>query len=516
MAVAALRRAGGDREGPQADGPRIPRRPLHRRRPLRRAADQQDATRAARGSSKIQALMKAFRDQPAPDHRRARSHRGPRLPGPRDPRPGRRSGQPPPARAVGRSADLPHRALPASGSPPGPRAPSRRSSSTCSPGPRSKAPPTSPRPRPRPRGGLTRWRRISNNTSQTLWLIRAERRSATDGHRIATGSLRDRCSSRAHHDGSDPARLPCREPQVPATTLPAEKVKTFPTTPGLYLMKDAQGRVIYVGKAKNLRARAGSYFHKTAAEDRRICDWIDEVADIDYLAGRQRGRRPADGGPADQGHPAQVQPRPQGRQDVPLPPDHHRRGLPPGQLHPRAARPRRQALRPVPAGQEPARGDPGAPADLQVPHLLAGHRGGRPALAVVPPLPAALDQPVHGPVQPADRPRDLPHATSAACGSSSTARRTSSSRRWRRRCSEASKALQFEKAARLRDEIKALQNLNLRGDLAKHAQPEVFYIDPRKGLKGLQEGARPRLAAPDHRRRGHRPPGRHARRSARW
>ena len=52
---------------------------------------------------------------------------------------------------------------------------------------------------------------------------------------------------------------------------------------------------------------------------------------------------------------------------------------------------------------------------------------------------------------------------------------------------EASKALQFEKAARLRDEIKALQNLNLRGDLAKNAQPEVFYIDPRKGLKGLKQ-----------------------------
>ena len=44
------------------------------------------------------------------------------------------------------------------------------------------------------------------------------------------------------------------EPQASATILPADKVKTFPTTAGLYLMKDAQGRVIYVGKAKNLRA----------------------------------------------------------------------------------------------------------------------------------------------------------------------------------------------------------------------------------------------------------------------
>src|SRR5262249_29740444 len=37
----------------------------------------------------------------------------------------------------------------------------------------------------------------------------------------------------------------------PATTPPAEKVKQFPTAPGLYLMKDAQGRVLYIGKAKN-------------------------------------------------------------------------------------------------------------------------------------------------------------------------------------------------------------------------------------------------------------------------
>ena len=67
------------------------------------------------------------------------------------------------------------------------------------------------------------------------------------------------------------------------TSSPADKVRLFPTTPGVYLMKDAQGRVIYVGKAKNLRSRAGSYFQKTAETDRRICDWIGEVADIVVL-----------------------------------------------------------------------------------------------------------------------------------------------------------------------------------------------------------------------------------------
>ena len=63
----------------------------------------------------------------------------------------------------------------------------------------------------------------------------------------------------------------------------AEKVRDFPQSPGVYLMKDAAGRVIYIGKAKNLRARAGSYFLKAAAEDSRTAHWVQEIRDIDYL-----------------------------------------------------------------------------------------------------------------------------------------------------------------------------------------------------------------------------------------
>ena len=66
----------------------------------------------------------------------------------------------------------------------------------------------------------------------------------------------------------------------------AAKVREFPQTPGVYLMKDATGVVIYVGKAKNLRARAGSYFLKAAAEERRTADLIREIHDIDFLPGR--------------------------------------------------------------------------------------------------------------------------------------------------------------------------------------------------------------------------------------
>ena len=68
------------------------------------------------------------------------------------------------------------------------------------------------------------------------------------------------------------------------TQSPAlEKVKTFPHAPGVYLMKDTAERVIYIGKAKDLRNRASSYFHKAALEDARTAPLIPEIADIGYI-----------------------------------------------------------------------------------------------------------------------------------------------------------------------------------------------------------------------------------------
>jgi excinuclease ABC subunit C len=46
---------------------------------------------------------------------------------------------------------------------------------------------------------------------------------------------------------------------------------------------------------------------------------------------------------------------------------------------------------------------------------------------------------------------------------------------------------EFERAARLRDEIRMLETLDRRGELETHVQPEVFYIDPRRGLAGLKK-----------------------------
>src|SRR6516225_10634895 len=69
----------------------------------------------------------------------------------------------------------------------------------------------------------------------------------------------------------------------PGGGSPADKAKQFPLSPGVYLMKDAQGRVLYVGKAKNLRNRASHYFTQAAAQDMRTADLVKLIADIDFL-----------------------------------------------------------------------------------------------------------------------------------------------------------------------------------------------------------------------------------------
>jgi excinuclease ABC subunit C len=290
-----------------------------------------------------------------------------------------------------------------------------------------------------------------------------------------------------------PAPSEPESPTTPAERIaittspgPGEKVRQFPTTSGLYLMKDAQGRVIYIGKAKNLRARAGSYFQKGAADDKRISEWIDDVVDIDFLA-------------ADSEVDALLM---EARLIKDIQPKHNQNlkddktfpylQITTGEDFPRVNFTREPLDRGVKLyGPFPrAKSLRGAiqvlqkifkfrTCSLEIEEDDPRWRWFRPCLL------HSIDQctaPCNLRIDRESYRTDIRRLRLFLEGKKDVVLAE-----MRQEMQEASKSLLFEKAARLRDEIKALETLNLRGDLAKHAQPEVFYVDPRKGLKGLQK-----------------------------
>ena len=62
-----------------------------------------------------------------------------------------------------------------------------------------------------------------------------------------------------------------------------EKIRTLPTGAGCYLYKNAEGEVIYVGKAKNLRARVRSYFLAASQANAKTGTLMREAVDIEYI-----------------------------------------------------------------------------------------------------------------------------------------------------------------------------------------------------------------------------------------
>jgi excinuclease ABC subunit C len=62
------------------------------------------------------------------------------------------------------------------------------------------------------------------------------------------------------------------------------KLENLPTKPGVYLMKDTSGRIIYVGKAKSLRNRVRAYFQDTPSYHPKISALISKISDFDVLA----------------------------------------------------------------------------------------------------------------------------------------------------------------------------------------------------------------------------------------
>ena len=262
------------------------------------------------------------------------------------------------------------------------------------------------------------------------------------------------------------------------------KVRSFPTTPGVYLMKDGAGRVIYVGKAKNLRARAGSYFLRAAAEDRRTAELVREIRDIDYLEAESE----VDALLMESRLIKDVQPR----FNSDLKDD---KTFPYLQITTHEDYPRVEFTRtPRHKGVK-----------LYGPVTSAGSLRG--AIVVLQRIfkfrTCTLDIDASDPQWRWFRPCLL--ASIGQCTAPCNLRISKTEYRGdinrlrtfleggKRKLLEEMRAemlassgrLEFERAARLRDEIKLLETLDQRGDLEEHVQPEVFLVDPKKGLAGL-------------------------------
>ena len=265
----------------------------------------------------------------------------------------------------------------------------------------------------------------------------------------------------------------------------AEKVRKFPTSPGVYLMKDVAGRVIYVGKAKNLRSRASSYFNKQAFEERRTADWVHEIADADFVACESE----VDALLMEARLVKDIQPK----HNVELKDD---KSFPylmitTGEDFPRVELTRKPEQKGV---------------KLYGPFANAGAlRGAIQVLQRVfkfrtctldidenderwqwfrPCLLASIDQctaPCNLRISKEEYRQDIQRLKMFLEG-----KRTKLLKQMQAEMELAAKELKFEKAARLRDEIRMLERLNERGELETHAQPEVFYVDPKKGLEGLR------------------------------
>lgn len=266
-----------------------------------------------------------------------------------------------------------------------------------------------------------------------------------------------------------------------------EKVRTqFPESPGVYLFQDQTGRVIYVGKATTLRARAGSYFLKAAATDHRTRQLVKEAYDIDFL-------------PADSEVDALLM---EARLIKDVQPKFNKelrddKTFPYLQITTHEDFPRVEITRePRTSGVKlygPFTSIASLHGALQVLQRVFQFRTCsldidaederwrwfRPCLL------ASIRQctaPCNLRISKEEYRKDIARLKKFLEGN-----RKSLLKELHSEMQEAASKRRFEQAARLRDEIAMLESLNERGDLDKHVQPEVFYIDPKKGLAGLQK-----------------------------
>ncbi len=269
-----------------------------------------------------------------------------------------------------------------------------------------------------------------------------------------------------------------------------KRISQFPKVPGVYLMKDREGRVLYVGKAKDLRSRVASYFQPGAdllnTRGPDICRMIEQVCDVDFIecdtevdALLKENRLIKD-----------IQPP-------------HNVALKDGKTFPYIEITTRDDFPGVYVTRTPrSKGT-----KLYGPFInVTGIRDAVNALQKVfkyrtceleiregdesrrhfrPCLLHAINRctaPCAAKISKEEYRRDTDRMKKFLASKRSTVLRQMT-----REMDSASEELRFEDAATLRDRIKAIQSLSLSGDVHEDVQPEVFYIDPREGLDKLAD-----------------------------
>lgn len=279
-------------------------------------------------------------------------------------------------------------------------------------------------------------------------------------------------------------RMSAEFPNQSVPVAPAEKVKSFPASPGIYLMKDANGRVIYIGKAKSLRSRASSYFLKAAAEEMRTAELVKHIADIDCIptdsevdAMLMEARLIKDTQPIfnrdlkdDKSFPyLQVRVREEfPRVEFTRTP--RRKGV-------RLFGPFTSARSLRMAVQVMQRLFQFRTCQLDIRSDDARWRWFRPCLLY------SIRQctaPCNFRVTREDYRKQIRKLLMVLEG-----KKDKLIRSMEKQMKTAAHEKKFELAARIRDEIAALRKLEMRGDVDKDIQPHVFQIDPKKGMRGL-------------------------------
>lgn len=280
--------------------------------------------------------------------------------------------------------------------------------------------------------------------------------------------------------------LPSPEPEF-VTSDPYTKVRRhFPTTPGVYLMKDDKGRVIYVGKAVNLRNRAGSYFTRAAEIEHRTAALVGKIFDIDYIETETE----VDALLLEARLIKDIQPT----FNQELKDD---KTFPYLEISIRDDFPRVEFTRkPSAKGTKlygPFTSAKKLRATISVLQKIFRFRNCTLDIAdgdekwrwFRPCLLHSINQctaPCNLRISKEDYREDIRRLILFLDGKKDTLLDE-----LRSGMQQAALELKFEKAARIRDELKSLESVTLRGDLEENAQPEVFYIDPKRGLRGLQK-----------------------------